>query len=48
MNTSNDRIEELKQRTKRCCCKYCGSKLEIRRIIYGKIEDARVEIFCSE
>lgn len=48
MNSSNDRIEELKQRTKRCRCKYCGSKLEIRRIIYGKIEEARVEIFCSE
>lgn len=47
MDMPVDRIEMLKKRTKRCRCKYCGSPLEIRRIIYGKIEDARVEIFCS-
>ena len=47
MLTPQDRIDTLKKRTKRCCCKYCGSSLEIRRVIYGKIEDARVEIFCS-
>ena len=47
MLTSQNRIDMLKKRTKRCCCKYCGSPLEIRRIIYGSIEDARVEIFCS-
>ena len=43
-----DRVESLKKRTKRCVCKYCGSKLELRKIIYGDIENARVEIFCSE
>lgn len=48
MDMPLDRIEMLKTRTKRCRCKYCGSPLEIRRIIYGKIEDARVEIFCSQ
>ena len=47
MELHEDRIDLLKKRTKRCVCKYCGSPLEIRRIIYGKIEDARVEIFCS-
>lgn len=43
-----DRMERLKKRTKRCVCKYCGSKLELRKIIYGNIENARIEIFCSE
>ncbi len=44
----NERIEMLKRRTERCRCKYCGGKLELRRIIYGDIESARVEIFCRE
>lgn len=42
------RLEELKEREKRCCCKYCGGKLEIRRIIFSKDEDARIELFCSQ
>lgn len=42
-----DRIESLKERTNRCVCKSCGSPLELRRIIYGEFEDARVEIFCT-
>lgn len=42
------RLEELKKREKRCCCKYCGGKLEIRRIIFSKDEDARIELFCSQ
>ena len=45
---TTDRIDELKKRAHRCVCKNCGSPLELRRIIYGNIEDARVEIFCSE
>lgn len=47
MELHEDRIDLLKKRAKRCCCKYCGSRLQIRRIVYGKFEDARVEIFCS-
>lgn len=43
-----ERVENLKSRTKRCVCKYCGAKLELKRIIYGDIENARIEIFCSE
>ena len=45
---SQKRLDMLKQRTKRCICKYCGSKLKLRRIIFSEFEDARVEIFCSE
>lgn len=41
------RIEELKARTKRCCCKYCGGELEVKRIIYSEYENARIEIFCK-
>ena len=48
MQTTNQRIEMLKERTKRCCCKYCGGELKLRRIIYGDIDNARIEIFCSE
>ena len=47
METSNMRIEELKRRSKHCCCKYCGGRLELRRILYGSLDNARVEIFCS-
>lgn len=43
-----DRVEALKNRVGRCVCKSCGSKLELRRIIYGEFEDPRVEIFCTQ
>lgn len=42
------RVEMLKARQSRCCCKYCGGKLEIRRIIFNEDEAARIELFCSE
>ena len=45
-NTTS-RLAELKGRVKRCCCKYCGSPLEIRRIIFSNFEDGRMEIFCT-
>lgn len=46
--TKTERVEELKERTQRCRCKYCGGKLELRKIIYGDLNNARVEIFCHE
>lgn len=45
---AESRISMLKERTNRCVCKYCGSPLELRRIIFHDIEEARVDIFCSE
>jgi len=45
--SSDDRIEMLKKRTRRCVCKYCGGSLTLRRIIFHDIEDVRVEIFCA-
>ena len=41
------RMEDLKGRAKRCYCKYCGDELTLRRIVYGDVEDARVELFCK-
>ena len=45
---SPKRLDSLKKRTKRCVCKYCGGKLKLRRIIFSELEDARIEIFCSD
>lgn len=45
-NTSS-RLEELKGRVKRCCCRYCGGNLEIRRIVFSNFEDGRTELFCT-
>lgn len=44
---SQSRLEELKGRAKRCCCKYCGGKLEVKRIVFSDHEGARIEIFCD-
>lgn len=41
------RLNELRQRTARCCCRFCGSPLEIRKIVFTGY-DSRIEIFCSE
>ena len=41
------RIQELKGRVKRCCCKYCGHPLEIKQIIFSEHTDARIELFCT-
>lgn len=41
------RLKELRERTARCCCRFCGSPLEIRKIIFTGY-DSRIEIFCSE
>jgi len=44
---SEKRLTMLKKRTKRCVCKYCGGELKLRRIIFDRYEDARIEIFCN-
>lgn len=41
------RLQELRERSVRCCCRFCGGKLEIRKIVFAGY-DARIEIFCSE
>ena len=42
-----NRLQELRERSARCCCRFCGSKLEIRKIIFTGY-DERIEIFCPE
>ncbi len=44
----SSRIRELKGRVERCCCRYCGSPLELKRITFSHFEDSRIEIFCSK
>ena len=44
---SQKRMELLKQRAKRCVCKYCGGSLKVRQILFSKYDDARVECFCQ-
>ena len=46
-NISEKRINELKSRSKRCVCKYCGGKLKVRLLDFGDIETANLEIFCE-
>lgn len=40
------RAEMLKERSRRCVCKYCGQSLSLKRISFSEIEADRVEIFC--
>lgn len=44
----NGRVEMLKARQARCCCKYCGGSLQIRCIIFSEDEAARIELFCEQ
>lgn len=45
---SQKRTEMLKERTKRCVCKYCGGQLKLRQILFSKYDEARIEIFCQD
>ena len=44
---SQERLQELKSRSHRCVCKYCGSPLKVRLIDFGQIKMANLEIFCE-
>lgn len=45
---SENRVEMLKRRKKRCICKYCGGPLTIKRILFSDVEDARIELYCED
>lgn len=45
---NSKRVQELAGRVERCCCRYCGSPLEIKRINFSNFEDTRIEIFCTK
>lgn len=44
---TKNRLEILKERAKRCCCKYCGGVLSLKSIAFHTFEDARVELYCE-
>ena len=44
---SEERIALLKERSKRCVCKYCGNRLHLKKIIFSEIEEGQVELFCE-
>jgi len=44
---SKKRLTMLKERAKRCQCKYCGGNLVVRQLSFSSLEDARIEIFCK-
>lgn len=41
-----NRLEFLKNRMKRCVCKYCGRSLEIRRVNSSSAEAGQTELVC--
>ena len=41
------RTKMLKDRAHRCVCKYCGSPLRLKQLVFSEHEDERVEIFCK-
>ena len=44
---SENRMELLKRRKKRCVCHYCGGPLSIKRILFSDVADARIELYCE-
>lgn len=46
-NLASARVDMLKARAKRCCCKYCGGDLRVKRLIFSDYEPARVELYCE-
>ena len=41
-----NRTEVLKSRKFHCCCKYCGSDLELQRLVFSEDDNARAELYC--
>ncbi len=41
-----DRNKMLEHRSKSCCCRSCGGKLEVRMWIYNKFGGAGAELYC--
>ena len=41
------RVVALKERAKKCRCKYCGAKLHLKQIVYNNTVEPRIEIYCD-
>ena len=46
LQNTDQRLNMLRKRAERCVCKYCGESLEIRKIIFVDMPQAKTEIFC--
>ena len=42
------RVERLKKRAKYCCCRYCGSELHVRQIVFHTQAMARIDLYCDQ
>lgn len=43
-----NRTDMLRARSNRCVCKFCGGNLRLRRILFSDLDEARIELFCSD
>ncbi|MBO5139922.1 MAG: hypothetical protein J6B76_04625 [Peptococcaceae bacterium] len=41
------RLQSLRNRSKRCVCRYCGNTLSLRKITYAAYDEAKIELFCE-
>lgn len=41
------RLNKLRNRSKRCVCRYCGNTLSLRKITYAAYDEAKIEIYCE-
>ena len=46
-NKNSLRVNALRDRAKRCRCKYCGGKLRLKLFVYNKVIEPRVELYCE-
>lgn len=40
--------QKLFERSKRCVCRFCGSKLELRMVIFNQYGGQGVELYCPK
>lgn len=45
---AQERVEMLQKRIRRCVCKYCGSELRLKRLVFHQEEGMRIEVFCQQ
>lgn len=43
----SERIQKLNVRTSHCVCKYCGSRLSLRKVTYAAYDEAKIDIYCE-
>ena len=43
-----NRIKELRFRATHCVCRYCGQKLDLRKITYAAYNQVRIELYCEQ